>query len=93
MNITTGGQNYEIRNISAGTASDTPIDFNNKVSTFIIRCRSSVDIYLRRSNNGADYFTIPAGATLTLDVTIGNQIVGYVRSSSGTVVIECIGNY
>ena len=99
MSVTTNaGRNYEIRNISANATTDTALDFNNKfINSIIVRSRTTtIDLYLRRNIGDADYITIPAGQTLTLDCSLidqtqGGYIIGYIRSASGTPVIEVLG--
>lgn len=95
-NSVNAGQDFEIRNITLNATTDTPIDFNNKfINSVMIRCRTSdIALYLRRSENSNDYFTIPANQTLTLDVAIRNQTQPfYLRSASATPVAEVIGAF
>lgn len=91
--ITTSGQDFQIRNITVNSTTDTPIDFSQKVVTALIRCRTAVDLYVRHNDNDADYFTIPSGTTLTLDIARGDNDSCWVRSSSGSVVVEVIGGF
>ncbi len=91
--VVTAGQDFEIRVITLNATTDTPIDFLQKINAFTIKCRSNVDIYLRHDINSADYFTIPAGGSLTLDVAVGNKVPCYLRSSSGTVIVEVLGTF
>ena len=93
---TNSGTNYEIRNITLSSSSDTPIDFNQQINSFIIKARTSVDLYLRKTNNDSGYFTIPADQSLTVNCAIGDAsqggfIVGYLRASTGSPVAEVIG--
>lgn len=90
---TNAGQLYEIRNITLNATTDTPIDFSQEINSIVIHCRTSVDLQLRKIANDANYFTIPAGNSFTLDVAYGNTIPCYMRSTSGSVVVEVLGSY
>jgi hypothetical protein len=90
---TNSGSDFEIRNITVNSSSDTPVDFNSRVNSVLIRCRSSIDLYIRYDRNSADYFTIPAGTSLSLDVSMRKEDDAfYVRSASDAPIIEVIGS-
>lgn len=87
------GADFEIRNITVNSTTDTPIDFNNRVNSVLIRCRSSVDLYVRYLPNASDYFTIPSGTSLSLDVSMRRPDEAfYIRSASATPIVEVIGS-
>ena len=88
--VTTGGQEFRIWNFTLAT-TDTQIVLNERVNSLVIRCRQQIDIYLRRSSGDSDYFTIPAGSSLTLDVQVRNLEPLALRSASGTPVVEILG--
>lgn len=95
---TNSGQNYEIRNITLNSNTDVPIDFNQRVNSIVMRCRSSIDVYLRKTNGDSGYFTIPSGSSFALDVALideaeGGFIAGWARSASSTPVLEVIGAF
>lgn len=92
------GVNFEIRNITLNSTTDTPVDFNVQVNSVVLKCRTAVDITIRRTSGGADYFTIPSGQSLTLDAaTLDNSLGGYIycyaRAATGTPVLEAIGTF
>ncbi len=94
--VVIGGQDYEIRNITLSSTDDTEVDFNEQVNSVVIRCRTEVDMQFRKTDNNGNYFTIPAGSSLTLDVNVtdkaqGGFIFGFLRAASGTPVAEVIG--
>lgn len=91
--VTNAGQDFEIRTITLNSSNDTIVDFLQRVNSIIIRCRTAVDIYIRHDNNSADYFTIPAGSSLTLDVGMGTKTPCYLRASSGNPIAEIIGTF
>lgn len=88
-----GGDNFEVRNITANSTTDTPIDFSQKVNKVIIKCRTAVDLYLRQTVSNSNYFTITSGTVFTFDCGVGNTIPFYIRSASTTPVVEAIGIY
>ena len=92
MQVVTGGQEFRIWNFTLST-SDTQIVLNQRVNTLVIRCRTSVDLYLRRSNGDDYYFTIPSGSSFVLDVATGNLAPFALRAATGTPVVEIIGSY
>lgn len=95
--IVNKGSNYEIRNISLNATTDVPIDFTSRFITSItIQCRTAVDLLLRTTDNGADYFTIKSGTVFNLDTRVSDQsgggfIAGFLRSGTGSVTVEVIG--
>jgi len=89
--LVSSGQDFRIWNFTLST-SDTQIVLNEKVNSLIIKCRTSVDLYLRRSGGDSEYFTIPAGSSLTLDILTSNLEPFALRAASGTPVAEIIGN-
>lgn len=93
--IVTAGEDFEVRNISLNQSTDTAVDFTHKVISMVVKCRTAVDVQIRRTNNASDYFTIPANQSLTLDSMVRDQqnIAFWARSSSGNVVLEVIGTY
>ena len=96
--LTNSGQNYEVRNITLNSTTDTAIDFNQQVNSIVIKARTSVDVYIRRTSNDGNYFTIPAGSSLMLDVSMtdnsqGGYISGWARSESGAPILEVIGSF
>ena len=90
---TNAGQDYQVRNIAVNSTSDTAIDFDREVNSVLLQCRTSIDLYVRRNANDADYFTVFAGSVLTLDVARGDNDVCWVRSASGTPTVEAIGTF
>ena len=98
MQVTSGGQDFEIRNITLNSSTDTPVDFNQHLNSAILKCRTSVDVYIRRTSGDSNYFTIPAGGSLSLDVAFtdtaqGGYILCWARSASTTPVLEVIGSF
>jgi hypothetical protein len=90
---TNSGRDFEIRNITVNSSSDTPVDFNSKyINSVVLRARTNVDLYVRRNNGDADYFTVPAGNSFVIDVAIRRSDKAFfIRSASGNVVVEVLG--
>lgn len=60
-------------------------------ASFLIRCRSAIDLQFRKTANSAEFFTIPSGSTFTFDVSPANsQQLFFLRSASATPVAEII---
>lgn len=92
MGAVNGGTDFEIRNIEANNTTDTPIDFSTRiVNSVVIRCRTAVDLQIRKNQNDADYFTVPSGTTFTLNAGSRKINAFYVRSASATPTVEVIG--
>ena len=87
---TNAGRNFNIWNYTVTTA-DTSIALTQYANSFIIRCRTAVDIYLRTSVGAATYFTIPANTSFTFDLATSTTTPFVLRSSSGTVIVEILG--
>ena len=83
------GREIHIWNFTLSTTA-TKIVLNQKVNSLVIRCRTAVDLYLREGGAG-DYFTIPAGSSLTLDINTNTYEPFYLSASTGTPVAEILG--
>ena len=88
------GADFQIRNITVNDTTDTPIDFDQRTNSVIIRCRdTSIDLQLREDIDESIYWTIPGGASFTLDVSSRrpDKTAFFIRSASGTPIVEAIG--
>lgn len=97
--IVAGGRAIEVKNLTLSSTSDIQIGFINPCNSVIIKARTSVDIQIRASSGAVDYYTIPSGQSLKLDL-VGNIKDGavqptniWIRSVSATPVVEIIGLY
>mgnify|MGYP001612908417 CR=1 FL=1 len=89
---TSSGTDIRVFNFSV-TTDGIPITINDKsINSFVIQCRTAVDMYLRESGGAGDYFTIKAGAAFTLDIRANDFTPFHLTSASGTVVAEVIGH-
>ena len=93
------GTTIEVKNLTLSSTADIQIGFIRPVNSVIIKARTAVDIQVRSSSSAVDYYTIPSGASLQLDVE-GNIKDGavqptniWLRSVSATPVAEIIGLY
>lgn len=60
-------------------------------NTILVKCRTAVDLYLRKEANSTEYFTIPSGTTFEFKINPANtQNLFYLRSGSGTVTAEIL---
>ena len=96
------GRNIEILNLTLASDDDIQLGFVNAVNSVIIKARTGVDIQVRSSRGAGNYYTIPSGDSLTLDIIspVGFGEVGdtfapniWIRSVSATPTVEVIGIY
>lgn len=60
-------------------------------SSILIRCRSAVDMYLRKTASSTEYFTIPSGTTFEFKLNPNNtQNLFFLRSASSTPTAEIL---
>lgn len=85
------GRKLEIYNFSVDTGGSTIVINDKNVNSFLIQCRTAVDLLLRESASG-DYFTIKSGTVLTLDIQPNTLEPFHITSGSGTVVVEIIAH-
>ena len=87
------GQDFEIINSTVNTTGaeiDPSLSPDRKANSFTIQARTSADLLLSRELNGTQYWTIKSGATLSLELKSAKEQPFFVRSTSGTVVVEVI---
>lgn len=87
------GNDFRVWNFSVGATSDTQIILNKEVNAVIIKCRTAVDLYLKRGAGDTYYFTIASGTIFTLPMSTPNLEPFALKSGSGTVDVEIIGVY
>lgn len=91
------GQDFEILNLSLSATSDTEVDpsasADRRANGFIIQCRTAVDLLIRLSDGGTQYFTIKSGTVLHLDLMSAREKPFYLRSGTGSVTAEVIVLY
>ena len=89
---TTKGKKIEVYNFSVDTNGSTIVINDKNVNTFVIQCRTAVDLYLRESAGAGDYFTIKSGTVFTLDIQPGSYEPFHITSGAGTVVVEIVAH-
>jgi hypothetical protein len=87
---TNSGRDFRIVNFSIPTTGGEIVLNDKYANSYVIQCRTAVDIQLRRSGGASEYFTIKSGTALTLDCAAPTNEVFHATSTSGTVVIEVI---
>lgn len=97
--VTIGGTQPVVQTLTLSSGSDTQVGFFNNVNTVTIKARTAVDLQVRSSPNSSDYFTIPSGQSLSLDL-MARVINGvtqpfniWLRAATGSAVAEIIGLY
>lgn len=94
--VVNSGKDFSIQNVtvpaSAPIAVTIPTTLLNpdRVSSVIIQCRTSVAMQLTRNSGDGNYFTIPSGTALSLDISTLSSPCFYLQSASGTVIAEII---
>lgn len=93
------GRLIEVLNLTLSSTDDIQLGFVNDINSVTIKARTAVDIQVRASRANPNYYTIPSGGNLTLDLN-GSNIQGvnqplnvWIRSVSATPVVEVIGSY
>ena len=91
MEVTGSGETFVIDNIAISTAV-TPISFANGANTVLLKARTStIELRIYQNADGTgDYFTIPAGTSLNLDLKMRPTTKLYIRTSSSTDTLEII---
>lgn len=87
------GTEYEILNVVVNDTTDTKVVFPKKFNNLCIRNRNTDDIYIRKTDGATEYFTIPEGMALTLDMQAKSIDVLYLRSETGTPTVEILVTY
>lgn len=88
------GENLEILNLAVTDSADTPVTFTQNINNMLIRCRTAdLDLQFRTSSGATEYFTIPTGQSLTVELGSRTPIAGFVRSASGNADVEVLGMY
>lgn len=87
------GNNVEILNLTLNASTDVAIDFTVNINNILIRNRGSGDLQYRKNDNDAEYFTVPEGLSLTVELGARSTNAGYLRAGTGTPVAEVLGMY
>lgn len=87
------GTNVEILNLVLTTGADSEIRPTNKTNNVLIRNRGDGDIYYRVEQNASEYFTIPFGQSLTVELGARSNNAGWLRAETGGVIAEIISMY
>jgi len=87
------GSNVEIVNYVLSDSADTAIELTNKTNNILIRNRNDGEIYYRTSNGASNYFTIPSGQSLTVELGAREQTAGYLRAGTSGHVAEILSQY
>lgn len=92
--IVSSGSQIIVKNISGVSTTPVAISLDRAVNSFIIKARTTTIILKFFANDEqAEFFTIPANQTLTLNVTGKEPAtqLGWVSTTTGTDVVEIIG--
>ena len=87
------GQDFDVINLTVNTTGseiDPSLSPDRKANAFIIQARTAADLLLSREQNATNYFTIKSGTVLHLDLKSAKEQPIFIRSSSGSVVVEVI---
>lgn len=90
------GTQIEVKNWNVSSKL-SPITFDNSVNAAVLQCRTAVDLlFFADDNDQAEFFTVKSGTILSLNVAAANpdtKQIGWVKTNSGTAVLEGIGIY
>jgi len=92
MIITGSGRQIDIVNLVLSSTSDTQVasHYAQGVNAILIRERTTNGIQVRQSASDPDYFTVPSGSSLNVDM-MGNEDGStniYLRAATGTSTVE-----
>jgi len=84
---------FTVVNLTLSSIVDTEIVFQHPVCAVMIQNRGDADLYLRESEDAADYITIAAGTQKSFDFAkfAHVQFIGWLRAATGTGPAEIIG--
>jgi hypothetical protein len=75
-------------NSSTFTAINLGVDVSKK--TVLLRCRSAIDVLISDTLAGTNYYTIPSGSALALNVGPTTGIFCYAKAASSTPSLEIL---
>ena len=92
------GSKFEIKNYALTDSADTPVSgltgTEYRINNILIRARESgKEIAIRASDGATDYFTVPEGVAVTIDIQARNNTPIYLRCVSGSCNAEVIITY
>ena len=89
------GSTVEIQNLSLNASTDVAVTGvqEKKLNNILVRSRQEADIQVRATNNATNYFTIPSGQSLTMDMGVRNDTPFYLRSATGIITAEVVITY
>lgn len=87
------GSRLEILNLTLSDSTDTAIELVNQTNNILIRNRSSGDIYFRVGDGDTEYFTIPAGQSLTVELGARQNVAGYLRAATNGHIAEVLSMF
>lgn len=97
--IISKGQYIEVLNLTLSSTDDIQLGFINDINSCTIKARTAVDIQVRSSRANPNYYTIPSGGSLVLDLRgvnkdgVNQPLGVWIRSVSATPIVEVIGFY
>ncbi len=84
------GKNFSIQNITLNASTWVEIDPSSRFYSVLVKCRTSVDLYIKRIDTDTDYLTIPAGQSLSLAISMGVNNHFYLKAASSTPIAELV---
>lgn len=95
--IISSGQQVLIKNIPGVSTTPVRITVDEAVNSAIIKARTSTtELRFYALDEQTEYFTIPANQSLTINVSAkdpSGKEIGWVRTETGTDVVEILGVY
>ena len=92
--IVTGGSELIVKNLASVGTTPVAVSLDGACNSVIIKARTTTTVLKFFANDEqSEYFTIPAGQSLTLNVTAkaNNKQIGWIATSADTDTVEIIG--
>jgi len=88
MQVKGSGSDFTTSTASIGADAFSEVTPPSRYNSCLIRCRSAVDVYIKRKSADSTYFTIPSGQALELDINGSDAQTFFLKSGTGTVTVE-----
>lgn len=92
--IVTGGSEIIVKNLANVSTTPVAVSLDSACNSVVIKARTSTTVLKYFANDEqSEFFTIPAGQSLTINVTAkaDNKQIGWIATTTGTDVVEILG--
>ena len=67
------GRNWDIINVTLNNTTDTEVTYPFLIKAFFLKTRNGTTLYLRKTNNAANFITFPSGQILNSELILANS--------------------